>query len=86
MFPHPPATQESSPGTQPSPRMQHLYPVANKDEFKKLMKLGYVCYAQRDYQTALINFNRALQVLPDDACAVQAVDNTKMAIVGRRTK
>ncbi|WP_293146552.1 MULTISPECIES: tetratricopeptide repeat protein [unclassified Microcoleus] len=86
MFPHPPATQESSPGTQPSPRFDAASVPGNKDEFKKSMKLGYVCYAQRDYQTALINFNRALQVLPDDACAVQAVDNTKMAIVGRRTK
>jgi tetratricopeptide (TPR) repeat protein len=50
------------------------------------MKLGYIYYAQRDYQTALINFNRALQVLPGDAYAVQAVDNTKMAIAGSRTK
>jgi hypothetical protein len=50
------------------------------------MKLSYVYYAQRDYQTALINFNRALQVLPGDAYAIKAVDNTKMAIAGSRTK
>ena len=50
------------------------------------MKLGYVYYAQRDYQTALINFNRALQVRPGDAYAVKAADNTKMAIASSRTK
>ncbi len=82
----PPVTQESSPGTQPSPRIYAASVPGNKDEFKKSMKLGYVYYAQRDYQTALINFNRALQVLPGDAYAVKAVDNTKMAIVGSRTK
>ncbi|MEG3863985.1 hypothetical protein [Microcoleus sp. herbarium12] len=50
------------------------------------MKLGYFCYAQRDYQTALINFNKALQVLPGDAYAIKAVDNTKKAIARRQTK
>ena len=45
------------------------------------MKLGYTYYGQGDYQTALINFNRALQLRPGDAYAVKAVDNTKIAIV-----
>jgi uncharacterized membrane protein len=82
----PPPIQESSPGNQPSPRLDAASVPGNKDEFKKSMKLGYFCYAQRDYQTALINFNRALQVSPGDAYAVKAVDNTKMAIAGRQTK
>jgi tetratricopeptide (TPR) repeat protein len=82
----PPPTQQSSPSNQPSPRIYAASVPGNKDEFKKSMKLGYVYYAQRDYQTALINFNKALQVLPGDAYAVKAVDNTKMAIAGSRTK
>ena len=50
-------------------------------DFKQSMKLGYTYYGQGDYQTALINFNRALQIRPGDAYAVKAVYNTKSAIV-----
>ncbi len=55
-------------------------------DFKQSMKLGYAYYGQGDYQTALINFNRALQVRPGDAYAVKAVDNTKKAIVQTKAK
>ncbi|MEG4235494.1 tetratricopeptide repeat protein [Microcoleus sp. Pol11C3] len=62
-------------------------PVAAQDSaFKQSMKLGYTYYGQGDYQTALINFNRALQIRPGDAYAVKAVDNTKSAIVQRIVK
>ena len=61
-------------------------PVAQKDHFKQSMKLGYIYYGQGDYQTALINFNRALQVRPGDAYAVKAVYNTKSAIVQSNVK
>ena len=50
------------------------------------MKLGYIYYGQRDYQTALINFNRALEVRPGNAYAVKAVENAKTAIAGRPNK
>jgi tetratricopeptide (TPR) repeat protein len=80
----PSPSQKSSPAAEPSPQSS-IVPI-QKDEFKQSMKLGYIYYGQRDYQTALINFNRALQVLPGDAYAVKAVDNTKMAIARSQTK
>ena len=50
------------------------------------MKLGYAYYGQGEYQTALINFNRALQLRPGNAYAIKAVDNTKRALVQKRVK
>ncbi|HSF74886.1 MAG TPA: tetratricopeptide repeat protein [Microcoleus sp.] len=60
--------------------------AAQNSDFKQSMKLGYIYYGQGDYQTALINFNRALQLRPGDAYAVKAVYNTKSAIVQSRVK
>ncbi|MEG4092897.1 tetratricopeptide repeat protein [Microcoleus sp. Pol12B4] len=60
--------------------------AAQKDNFKQSMKLGYIYYGQGDHQTALINFNRALQVRPGNAYAVKAVYNTKSAIVQSNVK
>ncbi|MEG4535558.1 hypothetical protein [Microcoleus sp. D2_18a_D3] len=84
---------ESVPAAEPSPAV--VAPVsepnsprvaAQNSDFKKSMKLGYIYYGQGDYQTALINFNRALQIRPGDAYAVKAVDNTKSAIVQSSVK
>lgn len=55
--------------------------AAQNSDFKQSIKLGYIYYGQGDYHTALINFNRALQIRPGDAYAVKAVENTKSAIV-----
>jgi len=76
--------QASYPGSEPSPQGSAA-PDQNSD-FKQSMKLGYTYYGQGDYQTALINFNRALQIRPGDAYAVKAVYNTKSAIVQSRVK
>jgi tetratricopeptide (TPR) repeat protein len=83
---YPSPSQELSPAFEPFPAAESspasAAPVAaQKDDFKQSMKLGYIYYGQGDYQTALINFNRALQLRPGDAYAVNAVDNTKSAIV-----
>jgi|GEM_PF-847728 tetratricopeptide (TPR) repeat protein len=84
---YPSLYQEPSPAAEPSPTVAapvtepNSAPVAaQKDDFKQSMKLGYIYYGQGDYQTALINFNRALQIRPGDAYAVKAVDNTKSAL------
>ncbi len=74
----PSPTQASSPVYQPSSERSSV--AEQKDDFKQSMKLGYAYYGQGDYQTALINFNRALQVRPGDAYAVKAIGNTKMAL------
>ncbi len=92
--------QEQSPASKQSPSSEsfpQLSPApiseptsgtvgAQQYDFKQSMKLGYAYYGQGEYQTALINFNRALQVRPGDAYAVKAVDNTKMAIVQAKAK
>lgn len=79
-------TEESSPFSQPSSQLPQAPVPTQKDDFTKVMKLGYVYYEKGDYQTALINFNKALQVRPGDADAVKAIDNTKMAIAQKRVK
>ncbi|MEO8893569.1 MAG: hypothetical protein ABI417_18940 [Coleofasciculaceae cyanobacterium] len=90
----PSPTQESSPSSESSPQLSPA-PIPNPTsgtvgaqqyDFTKSMKLGYAYYGQGDYQTALVNFNRALQVRPGDAYAVKAVTNTKSAIVQAKAK
>lgn len=46
-------------------------------DFKQCMSVGYAAYEQKDYQTALINFERALRQQPNNQYAVNAVNNTK---------
>ncbi|MCY7383450.1 MAG: tetratricopeptide repeat protein [Microcoleus sp. CAN_BIN18] len=86
--------QEQSPNSESSPQLSPA-PIpeptsgtvgAQQYDFTKLMKLGYTYYGQGEYQTALINFNRALQARPGNAYAVKAVDNTKRAIVQAKAK
>ncbi len=87
-------TPEQSPSSESSPQLSPA-PIpeptsgtvgAQLYDFTKSMKLGYAYYGQGDYQTALINFNRALQVRPSNTYAVKAVENTKSAIVQGRVK
>ena len=87
-------SQEQSPGAEPSTELSPV-PIpeptsgtvgGQQGDFKQLMKLGYAYYGQGDYQTALINFNKALQVRPGNAYAVKAIENTKMAIVQSKRK
>ena len=79
---------ESSPQLSPAPIPEPTSGTvgAQQYDFTKLMKLGYTYYGQGEYQTALINFNRALQARPGNAYAVKAVDNTKRAIVQAKAK
>jgi len=79
-------TEESSPVSEPSSQLPQAPVPTQKDDFTKLMKLGYVYYEKGDYQTALINFNKALQVRPGDPDAMEAVNKAKSAIVQRRVK
>ncbi|EGK90565.1 tetratricopeptide repeat protein [Microcoleus vaginatus] len=90
---YPSLSQEPSPAAEPSPTVaarvnepNSARVVAQNSDFKQLMKLGYIYYGQGDYETALINFNRALQIRPGDAYAVKAVYNTKSAIVQSSVK
>jgi hypothetical protein len=80
----PSPSQKSPPSSGLSP--QSSLAPDSKDEFKQSMKLGYVYYAQRDYPTALIHFNKALEARSGDGYALKAVTNTKSAIVQAKAK
>jgi hypothetical protein len=54
--------------------------------FNQSMQLGKLAYTKGDYQTALINFNRAVQANPGDADALKGVEDTKKAIAQAKTK
>ena len=90
---YPSLYQEPSPAAELSPTVaarvnepNSARVVAQNSDFKQSMKLGYIYYGQGDYETAVINFNRALQIRPGDAYAVKAVYNTKSAIVQSSVK
>lgn len=53
-------------------------------EYNRYMKQGYAATARRDYQTALINFRRALQVRAGDRFARNAINNVSK-YVNRRS-
>lgn len=55
-------------------------------DFNKSLQLGKLAYKKRDYQTALINFNRAVQANPGDAEALKGVNDSKKAIAQAKTK
>ncbi|MEG3835990.1 MULTISPECIES: hypothetical protein [unclassified Microcoleus] len=89
----PSPNQELSPALEPSPTSaasvnnpNSARVAAQNSDFKQLMKVGYIYYDRGDYQTALINFNRALHIRPGEAYAVKAVYNTKSAIVQSSVK
>lgn len=52
--------------------------------YDRHMRLGYDETHARDYQSALINFNRALQARPKDTFATQAVRNVSAYIAAQK--
>ena len=65
-------TQQNPAGTTQSNRQRGSY--------TQYMNAGYAATQQRDYQTALINFRRALNARPGDAYATQAIRNVESYI------
>ena len=49
-------------------------------DYTASMEVGYAAFEQEDYQTALINFRRALQARPGDRYATDAIANTEATI------
>ncbi len=47
------------------------------------MKIGYNAYEKGDYNTALINFRRALASRPNDGYAIKAIQNTEKRLAGK---
>ncbi|MBT9311851.1 tetratricopeptide repeat protein [Leptothoe kymatousa] len=59
-------------------------PEAAPDAYTQAMNLGYAYSSQFDYQTALINFRRALEERPDDVYALNAIANVEYYIERNR--
>lgn len=55
-------------------------------DFNQSMQLGKLAYSKGDFQTALINFNRAAQANPGDVEALKGVEDTKKAIAQAKAK
>ena len=54
------------------------------DAYTQAMNLGYTYANQFDYQTALVNFRRALEERPDDVYAINAIANMEFYIERNR--
>ncbi|MEL6129604.1 MAG: tetratricopeptide repeat protein [Cyanobacteria bacterium J06636_28] len=55
-----------------------------QDAYTKAMNLGYTYANEFDYQTALVNFRRALEERPDDVYAINAIANMEYYIERNR--
>lgn len=55
-----------------------------EDDFTRFMRIGYAATAQFDYNTALINFRRALELRPDNPFATVAIENVEYYIERNR--
>ncbi|MEC5029349.1 MAG: hypothetical protein SAL07_05500 [Oscillatoria sp. PMC 1051.18] len=51
-----------------------------ESDYDRYMRIGYDATQQEDYQTALINFRRALEERPQDPYALQAIRNVSTYI------
>jgi len=55
----------------------------SKNQYDTYMKAGYTAYNKKDYNTALINFKRALQSRPNNVYATKAIQNTEKRLAGK---
>jgi hypothetical protein len=80
--------QEQSPDVYATPGAEPNFGTVGGQQydFNKSIQLGKLAYKKGDYQTALINFNRAVQTNPGDAEALKGVEDTKKAIAQAKTK
>ena len=80
--------QEQSPDVSATPGAEPNFGTVGGQQydFNKSMQLGKLAYKKGDYQTALINFNRAIQANPGDAEAIKGFRDTKQAIAQAKTK
>ncbi len=54
--------------------------ATSADDYHNTMMLGYEAYGEGNYQTALTNFEQALEMKPGDQLAIEAIANTESAI------
>lgn len=56
------------------------------EDYTRAMNIGYAATEAEDYQTALINFRRALKARPGDAYAIAAIRNVESYIARIRAE
>lgn len=57
--------------------------IPSTNGYDTYMKVGYNAYEKGDYNTALINFRRALASRPNDGYATRAIQNTEKRLAGK---
>ena len=58
-------------------------PQAVRSQYDTFMKIAYTAYNKQDYNTALINFNRALTSRPNDKYATMGIQNAQQRLAGK---
>lgn len=81
--PAPGANPDIAPASPPAGTAPAPPPANTPSTYHQTMMVGYAAYEQGDYQTALINFRRALDMQPGDRLATEAIQNTE-AIIRRQ--
>ncbi|MEQ9232576.1 hypothetical protein [Coleofasciculus sp. E2-BRE-01] len=78
--PTPGVAVSPSPTSPVSPAPNTTSSPAAQPDYTQYMLIGYAAFDQGDYQTALINFKRALDERPGDSYATKAIENTEAMI------
>jgi len=76
-------TETGAPAGQPTPDEDTEADAADA-AYTQAMLIGYAATEQEDYQTALINFRRALEARPGDRYALAAIANIESYIAQQR--
>jgi len=71
------ASHQHPPKTFMAQIQQRSSAASSADTYDRAMRIGYTASQHRDYQTALINFKRALQQRPGDPYATKAIQNVQ---------
>lgn len=82
-----PAIADGMPGGVPlqsTPQSGETAPAANAEAYTRAMQIGYDATERGDYQTALINFRRALEARPGDRYARDAIANVESYLARQR--
>lgn len=70
-------------GKIPSTSTNVYQTIPSTNGYDTYMKVGYNAYEKGDYNTALINFRRALASRPNDGYATRAIQNTEKRLAGK---
>lgn len=72
-----PSPSNSQPAPSPSAQPTQAAPAGSSPVFDRYMRAGYSAVQKKDYATALLYFQRALDERPNDPYAQRAIDNVQ---------